>query len=233
MVAVRSITGAPEIRTLRIRQTVEVSYRDMPDFGSVAIMLIEAQRDPPATRTKYSTGNGSVTISLMIDNELWTQTSDKWARSEIGDMSGNLALRAYRELGDMSLVAPLTAQIVIDAGQEAGIEEVTGIATVRFSAGTELMLKLLTQEFESRQATQLNGEPGNAIPPADYTNRYEADLWVDPTTGFVLRERTVVEYTDERLHGQAVGTGPATFTTNRDVLELNPVLELSRPHDVR
>lgn len=192
-------------------------------------MLIEGRRSPPAIRTTSSTGNAPAAVTLLIDNALWTCADGTWAQSDVGDVPDDWTMRAYREIGDKSLVAPATAQSVIDAGREVGIEEIDGISLIRFHAGAELMIPLLTAAFDALR-TGASGQAGwSPAPPGDYLRRYDADLWVDPRTGFVLRERTITEYTEERLHGQAVGTGPATFTTTREFFHLNAELQISRP----
>ncbi|MEZ4523755.1 MAG: hypothetical protein R3A46_19285 [Thermomicrobiales bacterium] len=225
----QSITSAGHISSFRVRQSIVTSYRDMQDANSTTSMLIEARKDPPAIQTTLSTDGGPPIITLIVPNGLWQRAGDGWTRSDIGDVPEGWALRAYREIGDMSLAAPVSAQAVIDAGSERGSETVGGISLTRYGAGTELMLRLSQEAGEA----QNRGEhpAGWAAAPLDgsFTNRFEADLWVDSETGFVIRERTVVEYTEERLHGQDLGTGPAIFTTTREFFDLNAEIGLESP----
>ena len=85
------------------------------------------------------------------------------------------------------------------------------------------MIRLLMGHFNKSDSSH------DPVPPDSYINRYECDLRVDPATGFVIQERTVVEYTEERLHGQTVGSGPATFTTTREFYDLNAEIEIPDP----
>ena len=220
----RSVTADDEVRSFRLRQTIETAYRDMPEARSVATLQTAARRDPAAVLTTQTVDGGTPTATLILPSGLWTRTGETWTPADIGELPGDWALGAYRELGEMSLVAPLTAQEVIDAGDPAGTEEIDSISATCITAGTELMLRLLMADY-----TAANRSDHDPAPPDSYINRYEARFWIDPDTGFILRERTVVEYTEERLHGASVGTGPATFTTTREFYDFNADLDIPEP----
>jgi hypothetical protein len=220
---VRSITSDTEVHSFRLSQTIQTRYRDMSEADSLSAMLIEARRDPPAVMTTLEVNSRPVTATLIVASGLWSRTSDVWVASDIGNLPDSWALTAYRELGDMSLVAPLAAQTVVDAAQMLESEVIGGTNFTRFSAATGLMLQLLMANYHAGLAAL------DPVRPDSYITRYDADFWIDPATGFIHRERTVVEYTEERLHGEAVGTGPATFTTTRQFHDFNADVDIPTP----
>jgi hypothetical protein len=221
---VRSITAEGAIDTFRLRQTIETVYRDMPEANSTLVLLTAARRDPPAVLTTSRAASGQPITTLIVDSGLWTRAGEARLAAETGEYPTGWALTAYREIGDMSLVAPLTAQAVIDAGEPAGTEELNGGVATCVTATTDVMLRLLTVDYQ--HSDRAKHDPA---PPDSYINRYDARFWIDPATGFILREQTVVEYSEERLHGQVVGVGPATFRTTREFYDFNAALDIPEP----
>lgn len=207
-----------------MRQIIETSYRDTPDASSTSEMLTMARRDPPAVMTTLTVDGGKPTITLIVPGGLWTRNADGWVAVDAGELPAGWALNAYRELGDMSLVAPLAAQTAVDAGERVGSETINGTETSKITTPTEAMLELLMVDYAaSGRATH------DPAPPDSYLNSYAATFWIDPISSFIIQEQTVIEYTEERLHGQAIGTGPATFTTTRSFYDFNADLEIPIP----
>ncbi len=221
---IRSITGSNDVDSFRLRQTIATRYRDMPAANSVSELLTEARRDPPAVMTAHTVDGGAAQITLILPAGLWTGNADALTVTETGPLPIDWADNAYRELGDMSLVAPLTAQTAIDAGDPGGAEVLNGIETIIVNVNTDAMIRLLMADYKASGRAAHDPDP-----PDSYLLQYVASFWIDPATGFVLQEQTIVEYTEERLHGQATGTGPATFTTTRTFSDFNAEFRFPAP----
>ena len=218
-----SITADPDIRSFRLCQIIESTYHDMPEAGSTTEIETAARRDPAALLTTTPTDVAPPSTTLIVSSGPWSGSGKGWELADTGPLPDDWALNAYRELGDMSLVAPLSAQAVVDGGRIVGMETIDGVQLTHVTAETELMMRLLMEHFHSSESSH------DPVPPEIYINRYDADLWIDRETGYVIQERTVVEYTEERLHGQSVGTGPATFTTTRRFYDFNEDFEIPDP----
>ena len=195
----------------------------MAEAGSTTTLETAARRDPLAILTTTTSDSAPRSSILILSSGLWSSSGGGWELADTGPLPEDWAHNAYRELGDMSLVAPLTAQTVVDAGRNVGFETIDGVRLTHITAETELMIRLLMEHFNSSDSSH------DPAPPDSYINRYDADLWVDPETGFVIQERTIVAYTEERLHGRTVGTGPATFTTTRWFYDFNEDIEIPDP----
>ena len=226
---VRSITADANIRSFRVRQTIETTYTQLPDIDSLATLVIEARRDPPAVKTTQSVNGQPETVTIIVDNEIWMNAAGDWTRTAPDDVPNDWTANAFREVGDMSLVAPLSASQVAAVAKRAGDDTINGSPVAHLQTNTEQMVRLLKEDFDVRQANPGPAEAADPVSPDTYINYYQADLWVEPSTGFVLRERTIVEYAEERLHGQATVTGPATFTTTREFYDFNAALDIANP----
>lgn len=222
---IRNVSEADEIRSFRIRETIEMSYRDRPEFNNTTELLVDAVREPPAILTETRSRGAAQSTILLINDEMWSLNGDEWQRTEIADVPPDWTRRAYLELGTMTLVTPLDIQHVIDRATDVGAEEIDGVRTRRLNASSELMLGLLMERHATHPAPP---EAPDNTPPDQYMNRYDASFWV-AGDGLVLRERTVIEYTEERMHGAALGTGPVMLATTRKFFDFNGEIEIPTP----
>lgn len=222
---VRNVSEADGIRSFRMRETIEMSYRDRPEFNNTTELLIEAVREPPAILTETRSRGAAQSTILLVNDEMWSRNGDDWQRTDIEDVPPDWTRRAYLELGTMTLVTPLDIQHVIDRAAESGSEEIDGVATRHLIASSGQMLGLLMERHATHPSPP---EAADNTPPNEYMNRYDAEFWI-ADDGLILRERTVIEYTEERMHGQAVGTGPVTLTTTRHFYDFNGEIEIPTP----